>query len=667
MTTSTQIPNRLSIEKSPYLLQHAYNPVDWWSWCDEAFAKAKSEDKLVFVSIGYSTCHWCHVMERESFENDDVAEILNKYFISIKVDREERPDIDHIYMDVCQAITGQGGWPLSIFMDCNERPIYAGTYFPKDMLINILMKINEMWKNEKQSLINSAEDIVKFINKDKKTDKMQLTEDIVHKCFKNLALSFDDKFGGFNMAPKFPSPHNLYFLLRYYHIYKDENALNMVLKTLDSMYKGGIYDHVGFGFCRYSTDEKWIVPHFEKMLYDNALISIAYLEAYQITKREIYKKCASDIFTYVLRDMVSEDGGFYSAEDADSEGVEGKFYIWSKDEILKVLGREDGEKFCNKYDISEEGNFEGSNIPNLINNDLDMDKSIEASLEKLFHHRENRIHPFKDDKILTSWNGLMIAALSIGGRVLKDDKLTSAAIRAYEFISAKIVDDDDRLLVRYRDGKSAYLAYAEDYAYLIWGLIELYETTYDTIYLKKATILNNVFIDKFWDDENGGLYVYSNDSKKLLTRPKEIYDGATPSSNSAGLSNFVRLSELTQDFKLGSLAKQMLETFGRNISSNPMAFSNSLIGFMHLKHKRNLVLVSNDKDDLSKITDIVNDNFDPFLNISGYFKDSSLEEVNKDIVYYSIMDDKTTAFLCENNTCHEPINDAEKLMNMLYN
>jgi len=658
-------PNRLINEKSPYLLQHAYNPVNWYPWCDDAFKLSKKENKPIFVSIGYSTCHWCHVMERESFEDQDVANVLNENFISIKVDREERPDIDHIYMDVCNALTGRGGWPLTVFIDENQKPFYAGTYYPKDMLIDLLTKIKAAWDNNKNGLVKQAEGIINFINKNDETNKKELNEDIIHKCFKNFSSQFSEKYGGFNRSPKFPSPHNLYFLLRYYYIYKNEEALKMVLKTLNSMYKGGIYDHIGYGFCRYSTDDKWLVPHFEKMLYDNALISMAYLEAYLITKDEKYKEICIDTLTYVLRDMKSEGGGFYSAEDADSEGVEGKFYLWTMDEVIKVLGEKDGREFCEKYDITVDGNFEGLNIPNLIKSD-DIKKDFKNSIKKLFDYRENRIHPFKDDKILTSWNGLMIAALSMAGKAFNNEDFTRAAKEACDFIFEKMVDQNGKLMARYRNGESAYLAYAEDYAYLIWGLIELYETTFDGVYLKRALDLNHEFIDNFWDGENGGLFIYGKDSRELITRPKNIYDSAMPSANSVAISNFIRLSGLSGDQKLMDMASKTIEAFGEIILENPTPFSNSLIGLMYLKNKRDLVLVSDDKNEILSMIHIVNDEFNPFLSYLGYFKGSDLEKINEDLVYYKMMNGKVTAYLCEKNTCHEPIY-AEKLNELLYN
>jgi len=427
--SNQKIPNRLANEKSPYLLQHQYNPVDWYPWGEEAFEKAKEEDKPVFLSIGYSTCHWCHVMERESFEDEEVAEVLNKYYISIKVDREERTDVDAIYMAVCQALTGQGGWPLTIFMTPDKKPFFAGTYFPKERkygrsgIIEILEELQDAWENKRDKVLSAGESVVKGIeNKYFKSEAGAVEREALDHAYRYYEQSFDSIYGGFGEAPKFPTPHNLTFLLRYWKMSGNKKALDMVEKTLQSMYQGGMYDHVGWGFSRYSTDKKWLVPHFEKMLYDNALLAIAYLECYQATQNEFYARVAREIFSYVLRDMTSEEGGFFSAEDADSEGVEGKFYVWSLDEVFDVLGRESGKAFCQTFDISNAGNFEGENIPNIIGKDLNTGQDLKNEREKLFLHREKRIHPLKDDKILTAWNGLMIAALATGARVCKSSR-----------------------------------------------------------------------------------------------------------------------------------------------------------------------------------------------------------------------------------------------------
>lgn len=394
---STHKANRLIHEKSPYLLQHAYNPVDWYPWGDEAFEKAKAEDKTIFLSIGYSTCHWCHVMERESFEDEEVAELLNKYFVAIKVDREERPDIDHIYMTFCQAMTGHGGWPLTVIMTPDKKPFFAGTYFPKNDrhgmpgLLTILKSVQKAWVENRDNLENISSQVVNTVYSETEDYPNEvLSEKAVDDAYKLLERSFDPIYGGFGNAPKFPAPHNLLFLLRYWYTKKENKALGMVEKTLDSMYRGGIYDHIGFGFCRYSTDRKWLVPHFEKMLYDNALLAMAYAEAYQATKKDKYARIAKEIFRYIERDMTSPEGAFYSAEDADSEGIEGLFYLWKYEEIMSVLGEEDGKRFCSMFDITPSGNFEGRNIPNLINTEETDENFIEQCRKRLFDAREKR-------------------------------------------------------------------------------------------------------------------------------------------------------------------------------------------------------------------------------------------------------------------------------------
>jgi uncharacterized protein YyaL (SSP411 family) len=657
--------NRLIHEKSPYLLQHAYNPVQWYPWGQKAFDKAKQEDKPVFLSIGYSTCHWCHVMERESFEDEEVARVLNEHYISIKVDREERPDVDNIYMSVCQALTGHGGWPLTVLMTPDKKPFFAGTYFPKtdrmgmNGLLTILENAHNLWVNKRYSLVKSSEHIIKAINSQYEEEDIGETfEDIIYEGYAQLKDDFDSIYGGFGSRPKFPTPHNLFFLLRYWHKTRDEYALEMVEKTLDSMYRGGIYDHIGFGFSRYSTDSKWLVPHFEKMLYDNALLSIAYLEAYQETKNKKYAHVAHEIFTYVLRDMTSSEGGFYSAEDADSEGVEGKFYIWSPDEIINVLGKEDAEKFCKYYDITAKGNFEGLNIPNLIKYTIPDEEMefIESCRKRLFEHRKKRVHPHKDDKILTSWNGLMISALAIGGRVLGCEKYIEASEKAASFIFSKLVRDDGRLLARYRDGDAGILAYVDDYAFLIWGLIELYETTYKPIYLKRAIKLNDDLLKLFWDNESGGLFFYGSDGEQLITRPKEIYDGATPSGNSVSALNFLRLARFTGQHHLEEKAHSMFKLFKTNLIRFARGYTFFLTAMLFSQAKsREVILVGKDT---KKMIDIIREEFRPF-NVSMHYSEESKElgELVPFIENYKAVEGRPTAYICENFSCQAPITD----------
>jgi len=672
--------NRLIHEKSPYLLQHAYNPVNWYPWCDEAFEKAKREDKPIFLSIGYSTCHWCHVMERESFEDEEIASILNNNFISIKVDREERPDIDSIYMTVCQALTGHGGWPLTIFMTPDKTPFFAGTYFPKNDrmgmsgLKTILNSVNQAWLNNREALLHSGSRIIDAIKDSFEEDTPESTatisEDIFDEAFSQFKYDFDNIFGGFGSAPKFPTPHNLFFLLRYWYNTKEEYALIMVEKTLESMYKGGIYDHIGFGFSRYSTDEKWLVPHFEKMLYDNALLAIAYLEAYQATKKKKYAEIAQQIFTYVLRDMTSPEGGFYSAEDADSEGEEGKFYIWSKKEINDILGDKDGEKYCKYYNITDEGNFEGFNIPNLINSVIpDEDNElVESCRKKLFDYRIKRIHPHKDDKILTAWNGLMIAAMAIGGRVLHNEVYTQAAEKAAEFILSKLVREDGRLLARYRDGDAAIPAYVDDYAYLIWGLIELYESTYKPKYLKKSLALNQDLIKLFWDNKSGGLFLYGSDSEQLIIRPKELYDGATPSGNSVAALNFIRLARMTGQHELEEKAQNMFSIFGKQVQrmARGYAFFLTAMLFSISKSKDVVLVADSDHADTENMLNVIREDFRPFtMTIFCSDKFESIKELVPFIENYKTIDGKPTAYICENFACRAPIIDLKEFRKTL--
>ncbi|MBU3204073.1 thioredoxin domain-containing protein [Clostridium algidicarnis] len=585
--------NRLINEKSPYLLQHAYNPVDWYGWSEEAFQKARTEDKPIFLSIGYSTCHWCHVMAHESFEDEEVANVLNNYFICIKVDREERPDIDSVYMSVCQAMTGSGGWPLNLFLTKDKKPFYAGTYFPKTSkynqtgFIEILESINNVWVSNKDHVLTTADQVVKTLNGDTYDESSNISKDILNEGFQSFLNSFDAVFGGFSKAPKFPSPHNLSYLLSYYKDTREKRALEMVEITLKSMYKGGIFDHIGFGFSRYSVDEKWLVPHFEKMLYDNALLAIAYIETYEITKDNIYKEVAEKILAYILRDMTSKEGGFYCGEDADSEGVEGKFYLWDFAELYKVLNMEEANLFIKYYGIQREGNFEGRNIPNLIGEELeDLDKNglkekLENIRRKLFDYREKRIHPHKDDKILTSWNGLMIAAFAKAGRVFHEDKYKDASIKALEFIFSKLQRADGRLLARFREGESRYLAYLDDYAFIIWALIETYEVTKAFSYVEKALELNKQMIDLFKDKEKGGLFLYGNDSEKLILRPKDIYDGAIPSGNGVAAMNMLRLSKITGDVKLKDEAESIFKVFGDSINKIPRAHAKTLEALLY--------------------------------------------------------------------------------------
>lgn len=617
-------------------------------------------------------------MERESFEDEEVAKILNSNFISIKVDREERPDIDHIYMDVCQMLTNHGGWPLTVIMTPDQKPFFAGTYFPKydslrmTGLITILEKVKHAWDNNRKAIVDSGEKIVGLLNTEQEASQEKIDDNTINEAFAHFEEVFDEKYGGFGGSPKFPTPHTLYFLLRYWYNTKDPIALSIVEKTLISMYKGGIYDHIGFGFSRYSTDREWLVPHFEKMLYDNALLTIAYMEAFQATGNKKYGEVAEEILTYVLRDMTSQNGAFYSAEDADSEGEEGRFYVWSVDEIIDILGKEDGEKYCRYFDISQEGNFEGKNIPNLIKTAIyEVDKEfIQKSRETLYRHRERRVHPYKDDKILTSWNGLMIAALSIAGRVFGKKQYDYAAKKAVDFILKNLFREDGRLLARYRDGEATYPAYADDYAFFVWGLIELYETSYDEYYLKKAIELSDDLIKYFWDSKNDGFFVYGSDSEQLITRPKETYDGAMPSGNSVAAYNFLRLSRITGESRFENRARMILNAFGAEIKKYPSGYTFFLIAAMYAKSNAKEVVVVSEtaNNDAKSMVNVINEKFRPFTVSVLYLKENrELTNIIPYLANYEQVEDKATAYVCENFACRAPVTDINSFREMISN
>ncbi|HWQ75615.1 MAG TPA: thioredoxin domain-containing protein [Syntrophomonas sp.] len=590
--STTSIPNHLIREKSPYLLQHANNPVDWYPWGEEAFVKAKAEDKPIFLSIGYSTCHWCHVMAHECFEDGEVAELLNRSFVAIKVDREERPDIDQVYMTACQGLTGHGGWPLTIIMDADQRPFYAATYLPKNSrgfmpgLTEILTGTAQAWADSKEELLQAGRKISQWLqdlNKQPDDSQPQTFErSLLDAAYHQFERNFDREWGGFGSAPKFPSPHNMLFLLGYYQATQTEKALQMVTKTLQCMYRGGIYDHIGFGFARYSTDRYWLAPHFEKMLYDNALLAMAFLECYQITEDGFYGEAAREIFSYVRRDMTGPEGGFYSAEDADSEGEEGKFYLWSREEIEAVLG-EQAEPWAAAYDITSAGNFEGKNIPNLIHTRefFKIRKSMETERQKLLAFRSQRPRPLRDDKILTGWNGLMIAAMARGARILQEDIYLQEACRAADFIDRNLRRDDGRLLARYRDGQAEYPAYAADYACFIWGLLELHEAVGGDRYLTLARQLNRDLLGYFWDEKAAGLFFYGHDAERLLSRPKETYDGAIPSANAVAALNFLRLAEIDGSLDLAAKSRRMLDNLTGQIAEQPTAYSFWLLAALY--------------------------------------------------------------------------------------
>ncbi len=645
--------NRLQYETSPYLLQHKENPVDWYPWCNEAFDRAKAEDKPIFLSIGYSACHWCHVLAHESFEDNEIAEILNRHFISIKVDKEERPDIDSVYMSVCQAFTGSGGWPTSIFMTADQKPFFAGTYFPKTSrggmigFKELLIAINEAWKNNRASLLEQSDKIINHLNHTDKADSNAEIE-LTHSAVSVYNKIYDKKYGGFGRAPKFPTPHNLLFLLSYYERYKDKECLKMAEYTLTQMYRGGMFDHIGFGFCRYSTDKKFLVPHFEKMLYDNALLILAYCKAYSVTYNSLYLEIAEKTADYILREMTSNEGGFFSAQDADSEGEEGKYYLFTPDEIISVLGETNGEKFNKHFDITSTGNFEGKSIPNLLNSDV-TDKSFEEFFPKLQQFRKNRYLLHLDDKILTSWNSLMIAAMCELYLVSKKDIYLNAAQKAEEFIKMYLCEDNT-LFVSFRDGKHGVNGFLDDYANYMFAQLSLYRATLDSKYLNRAKQMCDKVVNDFGDN-TGGFYLYGNQSEELILRPKETYDGAIPSGNSLMAYNFVNLYYLTSEDKYKGLAEKQLDFISSEANSYPT------------NHAMFLVVLLEYNEPPMKVTVVVDDKTDTDNLPLTLPTNAIIILLTEPTEEYSLKNGKTTYYVCKGYSCMPPANDLYELIN----
>jgi len=693
---SKKFRNQLINEKSPYLLQHANNPVDWYSWGDNAFEKAKKENKPIFLSIGYSTCHWCHVMAHESFEDENVAKLLNETFVSIKVDREERPDIDSVYMTVCQMMTGKGGWPLTIIMTPDKKPFFAATYIPKESrygmmgLKDLVIRIKSLWNSERIKLIDSAEQItmaLQNISNEAPGDK--LNENALIETYNQLMIQYDKTNGGFGIAPKFPTPHNLIFLLRFWKRSRKKEALEIIETTLQKMRQGGIYDHIGYGFHRYSTDSKWLVPHFEKMLYDQALIAIAYIEAYQATKNLKYSKTAKEIFEYIFREMTSLEGGFYSAEDADSEGEEGKFYLWSVKEINDLLTKDDAELAFKIFNLTDTGNFKeevngkdtGLNILHLnssyqeISKNLDISQEdLENKIEKvrkiLFEAREKRIHPFKDDKILTDLNGLTIVALSKAATVFSDLTYLNAAKKAANFILKNLRKPDGRLLHRYRDRNADVDGYLTDYAFFIWGLIELYEASFDVFYLQTALELNEKLLKHYWDDSIGGFFFTADDGEQLITRQKELYDGAIPSGNSISFLNLLRLSFITGNLQLEEKADILSRVFADYIKNSYLGFTQFMIAVDFAVGPSYSLVIAGDSEaeDTKKMFEKVNSEYVPNMVLIYRPTDSyppKIDQFSNFIEWFDKVNNKATAFVCINKTCKPPTTDPIKTIEYL--
>ena len=687
-TATQKHTNRLINESSPYLLQHAHNPVDWYPWSMEAFEKAKKEDKPIFLSIGYSTCHWCHVMERESFENEQIAEIMNGHFVSIKVDREQRPDVDQIYMNAVQLMTGSGGWPLSVFLTPDGKPFYGGTYFPpKDSFgrpgfERLLLSIAEAWKNRRQELVDSAGNLSELLKSPTgPVEKRKLSLQILTGAFKYFQDSFDAANGGFGFAPKFPQPTNLSMLLCYWQRSGDEQALQMVEKTLDAMAKGGIYDHIGGGFHRYSTDSRWLIPHFEKMLYDQALLSKLYLQAYQITGNKKYAEISKEIFDYVLRDMTDSKGGFYSAEDADSEGAEGTFYLWLPKQIASTLDKNEAKLFNAHYGVTEKGNFEeGKTILNIKTSieqlgkkfnksPNEIEKILANARTKVFQLRQKRVRPHRDDKVIAAWNGLMISSLAYGGAVLGEQKYIDSARRCAEFILSTL-RKGGRLMRYYRNGQVIEKAFLDDYAFMIMGLLDLYEATFDAKWLIEAKKLSEQTIELFADSEKGGFFLTGNDGEKLIARTRPSSDGAVPSGNSIAALVLLKLGQMTMNQLFIEQGSRTLEAFSQQLEQSPAYSSAMLTAFnFWLGPAQEIVIAGNvDAKDTKKMLKLVRSKFLPnaviLLHEQGS-KGTAIERIIPFVKNQTVIEGKATAYVCENYICNRPVNNIEDFEKMI--
>ncbi|MGY5147334.1 MAG: thioredoxin domain-containing protein [Candidatus Nitrosopumilus sp. bin_7KS] len=670
------VENNLIHESSPYLLQHAHNPVNWYGWNDDSLKKAKDENKPIFLSIGYSACHWCHVMAHESFENEDVAEFMNEHFINIKVDREERPDIDDIYQKVCQIATGQGGWPLSIFLTPDQKPFYVGTYFPvldsygRPGFGSICRQLSQAWLEKPKDIEKSAE---KFIGALQKTETIQTTSKLERAILDEAAMNLfqlgDATYGGFGSAPKFPNAANVSFLFRYAKLTGLGKFNEFALKTLKKMANGGIFDQIGGGFSRYSTDAKWLVPHFEKMLYDNALIPVNYAEAYQITKDPFYLDVLKKTLDFVLREMTSPEGGFYSAYDADSEGIEGKFYVWKKSEIKEILGS-DADLFCLYYDVTDGGNWEGNNI--LCNNlnistvafnfgksESEVSEILKSCSEKLLKVRSARVPPGLDDKALVSWNSLMITAFAKGYRVTGDQRYLDAAKNCISFIEQKLLIDE-KLLRTYKNGVAKIDGYLEDYSYFVNALLDVFEIEPDAKYLKLSIKLGHHLVNHFWDSENNSFFMTSDNHEKLIIRPKSNYDLSLPSGNSVSAFVMLRLYHLSQEQTFLEITTKIMESQAQIAAENPFGFGYLLNTIsMYIQKPVEITLINTENSEIRKslYLDYLPNSI--LITIQNF---AQLESLTKYPFFAGkSFGDKTSVYVCKNFTCSLPLHTLEEI------
>jgi len=677
--------NRLIHETSPYLLQHAHNPVDWYAWGDEAFQKAQSENKPVLLSIGYSACHWCHVMEHESFENEKIAALMNDLFVSIKVDREERPDLDEIYMNAVQMLTGRGGWPMTVFLTPEGKPFYGGTYFPPEDrqgmpgFPRVLTGVAQAYREKPQDVEKSVEQILSALKRmsESHDSKATFSPDAVAESAEQISRAYDSDHGGLGHAPKFPNAGVYELFLRHYHQSKNLRFLEMVTHTLTKMAQGGIYDHLGGGFHRYSVDERWLVPHFEKMLYDNAQLLRTYAQLYCITGNELFKNVTEETADYLLREMLHGEGGFYSTQDADSEGEEGKFFIWSPQEINAILGEEAGEIFARIYDVSDFGNFEGKNIlhpilsveqaSKLFRKDVKEIAALVAdSKEKLFQEREKRIKPFRDEKIITSWNGLVLSGLAEAINISPKRAYVESANRTVQFIFSKMFRDG-HLLHTYKDGKAKLLGYLDDYAFLAVGLLDLYETTFDRTQLERAIELADAMLSEFWDEQDGAFFYTGKSHEQLISRAKPVFDASIPSGNSMATHLLLRLYHLTGREDYLKRAEAVLRSYYDAMMSQPFGFAHMLCALdLYLRKPKEIVVIGNREDtNVAELVNRIHSVYLPNKNLQLAGPDQSLEKISPLLQGKTQLDGKPTVYVCHNFTCSAPVTNWEELKPLL--
>jgi len=677
--------NRLANETSPYLLQHAGNPVDWFPWGEEAFAKARAEDKPILLSIGYSACHWCHVMEHESFENEAIAALMNENYVSIKVDREERPDLDEIYMNAVQMLTRRGGWPMTVFLTPEGKPFFGGTYYPPEDrqgmpgFPRVLQAVVEAYRNKPQDVAKNVDQLVAALDRMSVLSETgdELAVEVVTRGAEGLTSAYDAAHGGFGRAPKFPNAGVYNLFLRSYRLSGNGRYLEMITETLRKVAEGGMYDQLGGGFHRYSVDDKWLVPHFEKMLYDNGQLAQVYAEAYRITGDGFFKRIVEETLDYVLREMIQPEGGFYSAQDADSEGEEGKFFVWSRREVLELLGKEHGDIFCRFYDVTDLGNFEGNNILHPIltveqaakyfgKDRQEIETVLAESRARLFAEREKRVKPFRDEKVITSWNGLMLSGVAAGYAVTGDPRIREAGAKTVDFIFTRMFENG-LLLHTYKDGQAKLLGYLDDYAFLIAGLLDLFEATFEDELLDRSKALARTMVEEFWDEENGGFFYTGKSHEQLISRTKPGFDSSIPSGNSVAALVLLRLHHYTGEPDLVERAEKVLRLHYDAMAKEPFGLAHMLAALdFHLSMPAEIVMVAGKDDpDAHAIARRVQDSYLPNKTLRWVSPDARLAEISPLLEGKSQIDGKATVYVCRNFTCAAPVTDWEGLKPLL--